>query len=81
LYALQPNLFVGTPWGPVHVGFLIAGAFALGILVVGLYVLANWIGYRSALSSSGRELKQAKAEVALLKKSVIVEQPVIPDRE
>ena len=81
LYALQPNLLLGTPWGPVHVGFLVAGGFTLGVLVVGLYVLANWVRYRTALRSSGRELKQAKAEVALLKKSVIVETPVIPDRE
>ena len=81
LYALQPTLLLGTPWGLVHVGFLVAGAFVLGVLVVGLYVLANWVRYRGALRNSGRELKQARAEVALLKKSVIVETPVIPDRE
>lgn len=81
LYALQPTLLLGTPWGPVHVGFLIGGAFALGVLVIGLYMLANWVRYRGALGNSGRELKQVKAEVAQLKKNIIVETPMIPDRD
>jgi type VI protein secretion system component VasK len=81
LYGLQPNLLLGTPWGAVHVVFLIAAAFGAGLLVVGLYGLANWVRYQDLLRNSGRELKQVRAEVAQLKKSIFLETPTIPDRD
>ncbi|MBF6596506.1 MAG: LapA family protein [Thermaceae bacterium] len=80
LYNFEPGLLLGTPWGRVHVALLLAGAFVLGAAVVGMYVLASWVTYRSRLSRHGRELRQTKGELESLKKQQIQEVPVIPDR-
>lgn len=78
LYTYQPGLLLGTPWGPVHVGILLAGAFALGALVMALYALAWWIGLRRTLSRQGRELRQVRSEVETLKRAQVQEVPAAP---
>lgn len=78
LYTYQPELLLGTPWGPVHVGLLLAGSFALGVLVMALYALAWWIGLRRTLGRQGRELRQVRNEVETLKRAQAQEVPVAP---
>jgi uncharacterized membrane protein YciS (DUF1049 family) len=78
LYTYQPDLLLGTPWGPVHVGVLLAGSFALGVLVMALYALAWWIGLRRTLSRQGRELRQVRSEVETLKRTQAQEVPEQP---
>lgn len=81
LYTYQPELLLGTPWGPVHVGILLAGSFALGVLVMALYALAWWIGLRRTLGRQGRELRQVRSEVESLKRAQAQEVPAAPGRE
>ncbi|WP_027892807.1 lipopolysaccharide assembly protein LapA domain-containing protein [Calidithermus chliarophilus] len=81
LYTYQPELLLGTPWGPVHVGILLAGSFALGALVMALYALAWWVGLRRTLGRRWRELRQVRSEVENLKRAQVQEIPVIPDRD
>jgi uncharacterized membrane protein YciS (DUF1049 family) len=78
LYTYQPELLLGTPWGPVHVGILLAGSFALGVLVMALYALAWWIGLRRTLGRQGRELRQARNELEALKRPQAQEAPAAP---
>ncbi|RIH85341.1 Lipopolysaccharide assembly protein A domain protein [Meiothermus luteus] len=80
LYALEPGLLLGTPWGPVHVALLVLIAFGLGLLVMGLYVLSGWINAQTALYRRNRELKQMREELQALRKQHPEEIPVIPDR-
>ncbi|MBO1437448.1 lipopolysaccharide assembly protein LapA domain-containing protein [Meiothermus sp. CFH 77666] len=80
LYALEPGLLLGTPWGQVHLAFLLLGAFGLGLAVMGLYVLTGWVNARAALSKRNRELRQVRSELEALKKQHPEETPVIPDR-
>ncbi|RDI96681.1 LapA family protein [Meiothermus sp. QL-1] len=80
LYTLEPNLLLGSPWGPVHVAFLVLAAFGLGLVVMGLYVLSGWLGAQAALRQRHRELKQVRAELEALKRQHPEETPVIPDR-
>lgn len=80
MYTYEPGLLLGTPWGRVHVALLLAGAFLLGAAVVGMYVLAGWVTYRTRLSRHGRELRRTRGELDALKKGQIKEVPVIPDR-
>lgn len=79
-YTLEPGLLLGTPWGRIHVALLLAGAFVLGAAVMGMYVLAGWVTYRTRLSRHGRELRQVRGELDSVKKKQIQEVPVIPDR-
>lgn len=81
LYTFEPGLLLGTPWGTLHVSFLLAGSFVLGALVAGLYGLLNWINYQTLTSRRSRELRQAKSELEALKKQHPQELPIIPDRE
>ncbi|RIH88452.1 LapA family protein [Calidithermus roseus] len=78
LYTYQPELLLGTPWGPVHVGVLLAGSFALGVLVMALYALAWWIGLRRTLGRQGRELRQVRNEVETLKRAQTQEVSAAP---
>ncbi|GIW34762.1 LapA family protein [Meiothermus sp.] len=80
LYALEPGLLLGTPWGLVHLSFLLMGAFGLGLAVMGLYVLAGWANAQAALNKRNRELRQVRSELEALKKQHPEETPVIPDR-
>lgn len=80
LYSLEPGLLLGTPWGYVHLVFLLLGAFVLGLVVMGLYVLAGWVNAQAALSKRNRELRQVKSELEALRKQHPQETPVIPDR-
>lgn len=81
LYVLEPGLVLGTPWGLVHLSVLLAGAFALGLGVMGLYVLTVWLKAQAALSKRNRELRQVKSELEALKKQHPEELPIIPDRQ
>lgn len=81
LYVLEPGLMMGTPWGLVHLSVLLAGAFGLGLSVMGLYVLAGWLSAQRALSKRNRELRQVRSELEALKKQHPEELPVIPDRQ
>ncbi|MCX7601273.1 MAG: LapA family protein [Meiothermus sp.] len=80
LYALEPGLLLGTPWGQVHLVFLLWGAFGLGLVVMGLYALTGWVNAQAALGRRNRELRQLKSELEALKKQHPEETPVIPDR-
>lgn len=80
LYALEPGLLLGTPWGLVHLSFLLVGSFGLGLAVMGLYVLTGWVNAQAALSKRNRELRQVRSELEALKKQHPEETPVIPDR-
>jgi len=80
LYALEPGLLLGTPWGLVHLSFLLLAAFGLGLGVMGLYGFAGWVNAQSVLRKRNRELRQVKAELEALKKQHPEETPVIPDR-
>ncbi|MCS7059130.1 MAG: LapA family protein [Meiothermus sp.] len=80
LYVLEPNLLLGTPWGPVHVALLVLASFSLGLLVMGLYVLSGWVNAQTALYRRSRELKQVREELQALKRQHPEEIPVIPDR-
>lgn len=80
LYSLEPGLLLGTPWGHVHLVFLILGAFVLGLAVMGLYVLAGWLYAQAALRKRYRELRQVQAELEALRREHPQETPVIPDR-
>ena len=75
MYTYEPGLLLGTPWGRVHVALLLAGAFLLGAAVVGMYVLAGWVTYRTRLSRHGRELRRTRGELDALKKGQIKEVP------
>jgi uncharacterized membrane protein len=81
LYALEPGLMLGTPWGQVHLIFLLLGAFILGLVVMGLYVFTGWVNAQAVLNGRNRELRQVKAELEALKKQHPQETPVIPDRQ
>lgn len=81
LYALEPGLLLGTPWGHVHLIFLLLGAFMLGLAVMGLYVLTGWANAQAALSKRNRELRQLRSELEALKQQHPQETPVIPDRQ
>lgn len=81
LYVLEPELKMGTPWGLVHLSVLLAGAFGLGLSVMGLYVFTGWINAQRSLSKRNRELRQVRRELEALKKQHPEELPVIPDRE
>lgn len=80
LYALEPGLLLGTPWGQLHLSFLLLGAFGLGLAVMGLYVLTGWVNAQAALRQRNRELRQVRSELEALKKQHPEETPVIPDR-
>lgn len=80
LYALQPGLMIGTPWGLVYLSLLWVGAFGLGLVVMGLYVLTGWIRAQAVLRQRNLELRQARGELEALKKQHPEETPVIPDR-
>jgi membrane protein DedA with SNARE-associated domain len=81
LYVLEPGLMLGTPWGQVHLVFLLLGAFVLGLAVMGLYVLTGWVNAQAALNKRNRELRQVRGELEALKKQHPEETPVIPDRQ
>lgn len=81
LYILEPGLSLGTPWGHVHLVFLLLGGFVLGLVVMGLYALRGWANARAALSKRNRELRQLRSELEALKKLHPEETPVIPDRQ
>lgn len=81
LYVLEPGLMLGTPWGQVHLVFLLLGAFLLGLAVMGLYVLTGWVNAQAALNKRNRELRQVRGELEALKKQHPEETPVIPDRQ
>lgn len=81
LYMLQPGLLIGTPWGLVHLSLLWAGAFGLGLVVMGLYVLTGWMRAQAALRQRNLELRRARGELEALKKQHPEETPVIPDRQ
>ncbi|WP_299433261.1 LapA family protein [uncultured Meiothermus sp.] len=80
LYLLEPGLLLGTPWGHVHLVFLLLGAFGLGLAVMGMYVLTGWANAQAALSKRNRELRLVKSELEALRKQHPQETPVIPDR-
>lgn len=81
LYTFEPGLLLGTPWGTLHVSFLLAGSFVLGAAVTGLYGLLNWVNYQAQNSRRSRELRQARGELEALRKQHPQELPIIPDRE
>jgi len=81
VYVLEPGLLIGTPWGLVHLSFLLVTAFGLGLTVMGLYGLTGWLNAQAALNRRNRELRQVKAELEALKKQHPEETPVIPDRQ
>ncbi len=81
LYTLEPGLWLGTPWGAVHGAYLLLGAFALGLLVMGLYGLVAWVNAQTTLRRLRRELHEVRTELEALKQQHPQELPVIPDRE
>jgi len=81
LYSLEPGLLLGTPWGHLHLVFLLLGAFVLGLAVMGLYVLRGWVNAQAASSKRSRELRQLRSELEALKQQHPQETPVIPDRQ
>lgn len=81
LYVSLPFLQVPTPLGPWPLYYLLPGAYALGVLVGGLYALAVWwtaFGERRALL---REMRRLQGEVNALRRERLEEIPRIPDRE
>ena len=67
LYTFEPGLLLGTPWGSLHVSFMLVASFLLGAAVVGVYVLTGWVGYQSTLRRRGRELRQTQSELETLR--------------
>ncbi|MCL4455506.1 MAG: LapA family protein [Deinococcus sp.] len=80
LYVADPLLLLGTPWGSVHLAWLVAGAFLLGAMVAGFYVMAYWFSVRKALGQRLREIKRMRADLEALKQKHVEEIPRIPDR-
>lgn len=80
LYRLEPMLVVGTPWGTLHVAYLLAGGFVAGVLVMSLFLLANWWGFQRVSRRRVVELRKLRSEVETLRKAHPEEVVRIPDR-
>ncbi|PZA06593.1 MULTISPECIES: LapA family protein [unclassified Meiothermus] len=80
LYRLEPTLVIGTPWGSLHVAYLLAGGFAAGGLVMGFFLLANWWGFQRVLRRRGAELRKLRGELEALRQAHPEEVVRIPDR-
>ncbi|MFZ5992433.1 MAG: LapA family protein [Deinococcota bacterium] len=80
LYRLEPTLLIGTPWGSVHVAYLLAGGFAAGIGVMGLFLLASWWDFQRTARRRAGELRKLRSEIEALRRVHPEEVVRIPDR-
>ncbi|TBH21765.1 hypothetical protein [Thermus thermamylovorans] len=81
LYLSFPFLEVPTPFGPWPLHYLLPGAYALGLVVGGLYALALGWGAFAERRALLKEVRRLQGELEALRRERIEEVPRIPDRE
>jgi hypothetical protein len=81
LHLALPFLDLPTPFGPWPLSLALLAAYALGLLLSGLYALAFSLKAYGEKRGLLREIRRLQEEVNALKRARIEEIPRIPDRD